>query len=208
MSYRSMKQNLINTFDDNNYYNLTYNRNYHQLQLPYYNSQTIDIVLEYPGRRSRITNNELNNYDYRLLLNGQPPVHNFLIDDLYNKSLNYPELREELINFLTDLAINGDDVDSSEYDELNNINCGISIQDLSKLIPILVLQEDLNFYKPHQHGRKLSFYRYIEAVIAADNGNEYTVQTVKDRTNNHGRRPPNLWEEYENYYTDVVNIRR
>lgn len=207
MSYRSMKQNLITTFDNNDYYNLTYNRNYHHLQLPYYDSQTIKITLEYPGRRSKITNNELNNYDYRLLLNGQPPVHNFLINDLYEKSENYPNLREDLIAFLIDLAINGDDIDLSEYNELTIIDCGTSIHDLSILIPILVLQEDLNYPRPRK-GRTLSFYRYIEAVFAADPENIHDLPEVQERTNNHGGGIPPLWPEYREYYLAIDNVDR
>ncbi|EHK2334484.1 hypothetical protein KCK34_000912 [Clostridium perfringens] len=207
MSYQSLTQQLINTFNSNNYINLVRNNNYHNCTIHFNNEPNFQVLLYYPGYRSKIVNNNINNYDYRLSLNGQPPCHTNIVRDLYDKSVEHPDLRPILINFLIELANEGDDINLNNYANLNIFNNGYTIQQLKTLIPILVLQEDFNFPRPRK-GRTLPFCRYIEAVLAADTRNNYTLNDVLNRTNNHRGGVPIPWPEYTRYYNLINNITR
>ncbi|EJT6502752.1 hypothetical protein AB8J26_001550 [Clostridium perfringens] len=207
MSYESLRNDIINAFEERNYTGLVSQGELYSEGLQYINDLELDIVIKFPGKRSKLVGGKLNNYDYKLLLNGNSPRHIELISDLYRKSMNYPNLRHLLIDFIKDLAANGDDIDLSQYRNLEIINCGFSIEELSILIPILVLQEDLNFPRP-KAGRSLIFYRYIEAILAADDNNSYDLDTVIRRTNNYGRQAPTPWPGYNNHYRDIANIDR
>ncbi|WP_195945398.1 hypothetical protein [Paraclostridium bifermentans] len=164
MSYATIKQGLIQEFNQNNFMENKYN--IYKFKFNYYGgAKNIDV--RYPGKRAK-----KGVYDYRVEFDEAALSHGDIARDLYNKSMQDPNLRDELEDFIVDLAFNGDDVDLNNYTNLVNYNWngGLSIEDLYNLLPVLTLQDDINFPIANRFlGRRMCFYRYIEGIRCMEN---------------------------------------
>ncbi len=247
MSYLSMRQELLRVFHQNNFEgvwqigeeqkaaNRGRNPNINILQYNVPNNSNLDLVINFPGMKTK-RNNFGFVYDYRVDLNGIAISHANIILDLYNKSSQIPENTDWLIDFLIDLATNGDeyirlnhqkliDYEFSTPDEelinyvdkvhrnLNknfqragNKNWNYTIDQLAHLIMWIVLQEDINYPMPRLQGRRMSFYRYLEAIYCAKNPNDkyHTLSSVIERALSHSQ--PKLWNECNINYNPIRNL--
>lgn len=92
---------------------------------------------------------------------------------------------------------------NKNYDSNANL-MNYSIQELVDIIPYIVLQEDINYPMPRLQGRRMSFYRYIESVLCAEN-NRHNIEEIVRRIFFIDGRPIN-WEGYDNIYKQINNI--
>lgn len=107
---------------------------------------------------------------------------------------------EEMIN----LAQNIHKVNDRPYDIKGNER-SFSIQELTRLIPYIAVQEDINY--PYGKGRKLSFYRYMESILCNCQGyEEHSLNEVIMRTLQKKPIPP-LWNCPYYKEIDKVSIR-
>lgn len=127
-----------------------------------------DIVLEYPGYAPERRRNgwKRKTGDYRLSIKQTDseeliPISHF---DICNQLFNVSKGKyEEFYKLLDDICLNGTNIDYSKY---------ASIEDCEKIVKVLfwlTVQEDIN-YPPDNNlkGHVLSFYRFFEAVYAAE----------------------------------------
>ena len=74
-----------------------------------------------------------------------------------------------------------------------------SIKEIVYTLTFIVMQEDINYTMPRYHGRKMSFYRYIEAIALNDPTikTTYNIDDVILRALKEGGPPPPLFHELE-----------
>lgn len=232
MDYNELEHYLLDMFNKNNYLkSLQSNqRNSKNSNIP--NNFGINLSISFPGYKSYIKNNIIV-YDYRVDLNNMPISHANIATDIYSKCVQAPMLRKDLYNFLIELAINALNIDLSKYNKLMSFkfktpsrnllnrvvqahgfkrynlegnNHNFSLEELSIMIPYIVLQEDINYPMPKFNGRRMSFYRYIESMLCTSQNNIYTIENVISRALSHSR--PGLWSEYNRYYEPIKNLSR
>ncbi len=138
-----------------------------------------EITLEYPGYPNKRKNNGWKKIigDYRMVI----------IDSVSNKriTLSHFDMCKKLFElskgkydtywmFLDDICLHGTNIEYSQY---------ALIQDAEKLAAMLfwlTVQEDINYPRgAHNEGHYLSFYRFFEAVYAA----EYDSKIMDDLEN-------------------------
>lgn len=126
------------------------------------------ILIEYPGYKKI--------GDYRLTINGKAPKHTSIVKGLYN--LVTPVNFNDMADALDDLYLNG-----------LRAKTEIFKQGAKELIYWITLQEEINYPQPKYFGRKLSYQRFYEGMLAKLG--ICTLDYVISRTNNHGNpRPP------------------
>lgn len=229
MNYDELKQYLLDEFSLNNFEGL-YNENRTNTGVILAeNNYNLNLTIAFPGYKTKFRNNRFT-YDYRVDLNRIAISHANIVTDIYNKSVQAPELRTDIYNFLIDLAQNGLNINLNNYERLLNYefnpppnelltlikdahgnkfynrnanSWNYSFQELSTIIPYIVLQEDINYPMPRFEGRRMSFYRYIEAIFCLED-NEYSIINVINRTLSHIR--PALWNEYIEMYQPIINL--
>jgi len=133
------------------------------------------ITIESPGYKK--------NGDYRVLYNSNVFTHFQIVSFIYKHTTL--SNATEIIDFLEDVFING----------LNEVNSNIYFN-ARRLIFWLTLQEDLNYPMPRYQGRKLTFQRYYEGILAKLE--VCRLDKVKVRTNNHYGGVPRLIKVPEN----------
>lgn len=247
MSYQTMKQQLKLVFNHNNFVgvwengeaqkvaNRGRNPNINTLQYNVPNNYNLNLIINYPGMKSKQSRYGFV-YDYRVDMNGIAISHANIIVDLYNKALQLRENTDILIDFLVDLAINGDDYARINHQRLinqpfaapgeeliNHVNIvhqqlnkvfpqagnrqwNYSADQLAHLIMWIVLQEDINYPMPRLQGRRMPFYRYLEAIYCAQNPDDrlYTLAKVIERALSHTQ--PTLWTDCKINYVPIRNL--
>ncbi|EGT3614304.1 hypothetical protein E5N06_13325 [Clostridium perfringens] len=192
----------------------------------------LKLSINFPGYKTIQKHKKLI-YDYRVDLNNIPISHTNIVIDIYNKCNQAPYLSNNLYRFLLDVSENALNTNLKNYNELLNFNFiapstmllnraerkhrnlnkyfnrtanswNYSIEELKYLISYIVLQEDINYPMPKYNGRRMSFYRYIEAIICANNNNNYTLENVIERTLSHSR--PTLWNINERIYAPITEL--
>ncbi|EOU1462723.1 hypothetical protein VOH93_001692 [Clostridium perfringens] len=230
MNYIELKSYLTKNFKKNNFKTLCEYKQFNKIEINVLDEYNIGISIGFPGYKSKINRWGIV-YDYRVSLRGIPISHTNIVTDLYNKAIQMPmELKERLYNFLINLAYSGLEVNLNEYNDLLAYQCkapndnflnsidlyhgdkkynmkanswNYSFEELATIIPYIVLQEDINYPMPKLEGRRMSFYRYVEAIIASLRNN-YSIEDVIKRTLQHSR--PKLWDGYINLYNPIINI--
>lgn len=156
-------------------------------------------------------------------------THVNIIIDLYNKQLQLGD-SSILFDLLLDIARNGDDYNRKFYTLLDTLNLSppswdllhnaakvhkslgkyyntkanswnYSLDELVQSVIWIVLQEDINYPMPRYEGRRMPFYRYMEALVCARdnlNNSKYNISLVMRRAMQHKRRPA-LWSEIIDY---------
>ncbi|MDU1311476.1 MULTISPECIES: hypothetical protein [Clostridium] len=190
----------------------------------------LDIKIVFPGYKTKVSGDKVEKYDYRVDYNDIPVSHVNIVIDFYNKVVQAPHLKSKLEEFIIDLAIKGSNINRDIYLELErfrflppnvellqkvkllhnkigkkylfegNYNKNYSIDELSKLITLIVMQEDINYPMPRYEGRRMSFYRYLEAIHCVDINKK--IDEVILRALSHTR--PKLWNEID--YSKIRNI--
>ena len=131
-------------------------------------SQFPEIVLEYPGYANKRRENGWKKMigDYRMVIippdsgNGKTISHFDMCKKLFELSKGK---YDNYWRFLDDICLHGTNIDYSKY---------TMIQDAKRLAAILfwlTVQEDINYPRDaHHEGHFLAFYRFFEAVYAAE----------------------------------------
>jgi hypothetical protein len=199
------------------------------------NNHNLNLTINYPGMKS--TRNKYGFvYDYRVDMNGVAISHANIIVDLYNKSLQLPGDTGILVNFLYDLAVNGDGYSQATHKKLSNEdfthpseeiinyvntvhrnlgkvypqtgnrNWNYSIDQLAHLIMWIVLQEDINYPMPRLQGRRMPFYRYLETIYCAQNRNDHLHTLAIVVERALSHTQPPLWRECNINYRQIENL--
>lgn len=133
-----------------------------------------ELEIQYPGRKK--------NGDYKMLYRNSPPTHQEICQKPYEHSNHH---YEQYVDFLEDVYLHGTNISVDEYNNVYNA------ESLVHIIYWITLQEEINYPQAEgKMGRRLPFCRYFEAVCAANNY-ELTIETVKNRCQNHGGGVPN-----------------
>lgn len=231
MNYNQLKTYLLNQFTINNFDNLYKSKSTNKVNITVENNFGINLKIAFPGYKTNYKNGHFT-YDYRVDLNEIAISHANIITDIYNKSNQAPELVSDLYKFLIDLSKNALDIDLTNYKKLLNHNFkapstqllnlvqnahngkhyningnswNYSFEELSTIIPYIVLQEDINYPMPKYNGRRMSFYRYAEAIFCSLNNNNYNIEQVIDRALSHER--PALWAKFTQYYKPITDLK-
>lgn len=230
MNYTESRTYLLNQFNNNNFDGLFYNKRTNQASIAVANNFNLNLTIAFPGYKTQYKHGHLV-YDYRVDLNKIPISHTNIVTDIYNKAIQAPQLVNDLYKFLIDLSFNALNIDLNKYQQLLNHNFqapstelltlvkkahgtkqyningnawSYSLKELSTIIPYIVLQEDINYPMPRFNGRRMSFYRYVEAIFCSLNNNYYTLQQVIVRTLSHTR--PALWNEFNQFYQPITKL--
>ena len=216
--YYLLKNLIIQSFKDKKFIELYNNKSKDTICI----NEELNLNIIFPGYKTVVKNEKVMSYDYRVEYKNIAVSHANIVTDIYNKSIQNNDLKYELRNFLIDIYKNGTNIDIKKYKKLCDYNYdkpnkeliesvdyihnkynklflkegntfNYSIEDLSKLIPIIVIQEDINYPPPKYEGRKMSFYRYMEALFCEDINKN--IENVITRTLSHNR--PFLWGDID-----------
>lgn len=189
-----------------------------------YNEHAIELRI--PGyftfrdRETKRKVNTIQTYDVRIRLfkNGEykTPTHVEIVEDLYDKlsGIDSPSLRKNRYDvikaILKNIYLNRDVMYgitlTNEQIECNsNWSPGYSIAELVSFIKWCAAQEELNYNKPTDWGKDLSFSRYFEALWAGFTRDTVLLNSIKRNTNNHGSGKPELMES--SIYGNLLNHR-
>lgn len=237
MSYEIMRQQLLNVFNQNNFLQAWNNRQINTLQYQVPNNYNLNLTINYPGMKTRIENNVVVSYDYRVDLNGIAISHANIIVDLYNKA---SQLRDEayiLENLLLDIAVNGNGFNRNAYVNLNQLQFTLpgpnlinyvatthrnlrksyqvagnqqwnyNLDELTNLICWIVLQEDINYPMPRYQGRRMPFYRYLETLYCARNPQDQQHTLANVIERALSHSRPALWQGCNINYNPITNLR-
>lgn len=136
------------------------------------------ITINYPGYKKK--------GDYRLTINeGQAPTHSIICRHLYDLIENGDYSFNDLTQFLSDIYSNGT---NTRYTDNN-------LEYLQNLIYWITLQEEINYPRSRGFaGINLAFCRFFEAIFCTQQLNDFNIQTVQMRCNNHGNNRPILYD--------------
>lgn len=139
-----------------------------------YNSLTIN----YPGYKRR--------GDYRLeIATGQAPTHSMVCGFLHYLIENENYSFNNLTYFLSDIYSNGTNTNYTDN----------TLEYLQNLIYWITLQEEINYPRDRGcSGINLAFCRFYEAIACTQPLNNFDIQDVQIRCNNHGNNRPALYE--------------
>ena len=160
------------------------------------------IAIRYPGYKTTSTK-----CDYCVYLvdeNGEHPIsHVEIMQDLYNKTTlqNYEYMKK----YIEGVAQCGKDIDISDLQVTSDDN-GFSIEELTFLMFYIAIQEDINYPEQRYEGRKMCFYRYLEAVYCKVYSN-HRIDEAINRATTKGYIPKK-WNDVGDLYDVVSRIRR
>ena len=83
---------------------------------------------------------------------------------------------------------------------------GFSFEQLTDLMFYIALQEDINYPNTYYQGRKMCFYRYLEAIYCKISS-KHSLQEAITRATAHGYIPGN-WTDVGELYDKVAMVRR
>ncbi|MFW6008466.1 MAG: hypothetical protein ACOCP8_04280 [archaeon] len=232
MSYKKMRKQLLKHFEENNFKEEYKNNNINENQYYVPNKYNLDLVINFPGYKTKRKKGYWY-YDYRVDLNNTPISHVNIIIDLYNKAIQLDDitilydflidiahqgddfnrknyLKLDNINFsppsqeLLGIANKVYNDKNKHFDYSGNENWNYSIDELSHLIMWIVLQEDINYpMDKNFSGRRMSFYRYLEAIYTSKSNNKKINKVIK-RAIKHGK--PNLWKNENINYQPIIEL--
>lgn len=136
-----------------------------------------DISIHYPGYKGY--------HDYRLSIHGQgPPSHKKICEILYTAVTKKRYSFETMEKFL-------------EITHQNGTCCSFEdayLRYLNYLIFWVTLQEEINFPRSSGYaGINLAYCRYYEAIYSTRT-DDFTIEQVYQRCDNHGQSKPALFE--------------
>ena len=223
--YNKLEKELVEIFNKNDF--LGAFKSKQKKVLKFNNKYNYNLRIVYPGYKTKVEEDKVKAYDYRVDYNGVPVSHVNLVVDLYNKIVQAPQFKDKLELFIKQIAINGMNINLEQYKEIElynfvppsknllekvnfihkklekkyliecNIGKNYSLRELSILIPLIVLQEDINYPMPIYEGRRMSFYRYLEAIYGVD------IEILIKRTLSHSR--PKLFNQLN--YKEIIELK-
>lgn len=173
--------------------------NYQVLEIYEDSSQ---LAIRYPGYKT--TRNKCDYCVYLVDEDGEHPIsHVEIMYDLYDKTTmqNYQYMKQ----YIEDVAIAGRNVNihTSLFEAFEH---GFSFEKLTDLMFYIALQEDINYPEERFQGRKMCFYRYLEAVYCKVHAN-HRIEDAVGKANAHGYTPRN-WNDVGELYNIVSRIQR
>lgn len=172
----------------------------------YYDLKRFDnnrrLRIRYPGYK---TQKDKCDYCVYLVDDGKECAisHEEIMKDLYNKTTreNYSNIKK----YIEDVAIVGEEnISEISYSGID-FNLGFTFDELTNLMFYIGIQEDINYPKKHLEGRKMCFYRYIEAIYCKIHTNHSLADAIKRANVNY---KPSKWDDVGNLYNNISNIRR
>lgn len=176
-------------------------KSYYQILVAYEDST--QLAIRYPGYKT--TSSKCDFCVYLVDNNGEKSIsHVEIMNDLYNKTTmrNYQYMKR----YIEDVATIGRNANipiSLYYEYGNN---GFSFEKLTDLMFYIALQEDINYPEVRFQGRKMCFYRYLEAVYCKVHTN-HRIEEAVDKAVAHGYIPQN-WNDVGDLYDTVLQIKR
>jgi hypothetical protein len=228
-SYKELENELLEGFNARGFEEAYRRSQRLQDFLDIENDAGIDLKIWFPGLKTTRKPDGMLAYDYRVDLERVAISHVNIVVDLYNKTRQRPDMTRTLYHFLKDLfaaplsglervkEIDGfgvtpissaemQGVDSihrslgKTYNRSGNMNWNYSADELRYVISYIVLQEDINYPPPGYEGRRMPFYRYVEAIMINEPAvaTSYVLDDVISRTLSHSRPP--LYNELRGIY--------
>lgn len=205
MGYSDEKQRIINYITDGGVIiELTPSRDNekaHYQELETYADMT-KLAIRYPGYKTTQTK-----CDYCVYLidgRGEHPIsHVEIMWDLYDKTTkcNF----EYMKRYLEDVAKIGRNV-KIEHSLESAFDKGFSFEQLTDLMFYIAIQEDINYPEARYQGRKMCFYRYLEAIYCKVYANHRIEEAIKKAVAR-GHIPAN-WHDVGDLYGVVSGIQR
>lgn len=165
-------------------------------------SDSTQLGIKYPGYKT-----SARRCDYCVYLRddgGEHPIsHVEIMKDLYNKTSmqNYPYMKR----YIEEVATIGREV-NMPASLFHTFERGYSFEKLTDLMFYIAIQEDINYPDAKYQGRKMCFYRYLEAVYCKVNDN-HKIEEAIAKANAHGYIPRN-WYDVGELYSNVSKIVR
>lgn len=175
-------------------------KSYYQVLEEYADSS--QLAIRYPGYKTTRTT-----CDYCVYLvdeEGEHPIsHVEIMHDLYNKTTmqNYRYMKQ----YIEDVARIGRDI-NVDMALLPAFERGFSFERLTDLMFYIAIQEDINYPGARFQGRKMCFYRYLEAIYCKVYAN-HQIEEAIDKATAHGYIPTN-WNDVGELYNIVSRIQR
>lgn len=160
------------------------------------------LAIRYPGYKT--TERKCDYCVYLVDEKGEHPIsHVEIMTDLYNKTTvqNFKYMKK----YIEDVAkigrnISVDCVLAPVFDN------GFSFEQLTDLMFYIAIQEDINYPEARYQGRKMCFYRYLEAIYCK----VYSNHKIKEAIGKAVARGfiPNNWNDVGDLYDVVSRIQR
>lgn len=205
MEYFDEKQRILDYVKkDGKMIELTHNKNnlkkYNQV-LATYDNYT-QLAIKYPGYKTTIKK-----CDYCVYLvdeDGEHPIsHVEIMNDLYNKTTTHNF--EYMKKYIEQVATIGRNINIDRR-LLPAFDHGFSFEVLTDLMFFIAIQEDINYPNVRHQGRKMCFYRYLEAIYCKIYINHKFEEAI-NRAKTHGHIPHN-WNDVGELYKVVSEIQR
>mgnify|MGYP000709583605 FL=1 len=203
MGYSDEKQRIIDyVTNDGMIIELTPNKDnekaYYQ-ELEIYADMT-KLGIRYPGYKTTQTK-----CDYCVCLvdrRGEHPIsHVEIMNDLYDKTTmqNFEHMKK----YVEDIARIGRNVEIENSLE-PTFDRGFSFEQLTDLMFYIAIQEDINYPERYYQGRKMCFYRYLEAIYCKIYSNHSLKEAILRAKANY---IPKNWNDVGNLYDIVAQIK-
>jgi len=160
------------------------------------------LIIRYPGYKTTSTK-----CDYCVCLvdegNERAVSHAEIMQDLYNKTTpsNYPDMKA----YIEAVARIGREAKTASF-MVPIFPQSFSYAQLTDLMFYVAIQEDINYPDYRYQGRKMCFFRYLEAIYCKIN-NQHSLQEAISRAETHGKIPP-MWTNVGDLYDNVDALRR
>lgn len=161
-----------------------------------------ELAIRYPGYKT-----EPNKCDYCVCLvdaKGEYPIsHVDIMKDLFDKTTpqNYLYMKQ----YIENVAAWGQDV-NIHFSLTSTFDRGLSYEKLTDLMFYIAIQEDINYPAIYYQGRKMCFYRYLEAIYCKVHDNHRLEEAMR-RAEAHNYIPKN-WDDVGDLYDVVARIQR
>lgn len=160
------------------------------------------LIIRYPGYKTTQTR-----CDYCVYLVDRreeyPISHVEIMKDLYNKTTQFNF--EYMKRYIEDVAKIGRNV-RIEHSLERAFDKGFTFEQLTDLMFYIAIQEDINYPDAHYQGRKMCFYRYLEAIYCKVYAN-HTIKEAIDKAVVRGYIPKK-WHDVGDLYNVVSRIQR
>lgn len=162
----------------------------------------MQLAIRYPGYKTTKTK-----CDYCVYLvdeEGEHPIsHVEIMNDLYNKTTAYNF--QHMKRYIEQVATVGRNVNIDET-LIPAFKQGFPFEVLTDLMFYIAIQEDINYPNDRFQGRKMCFYRYLEAIYCKVNTN-HQIEEAIDKATARGYIPRN-WNDVGELYNIVSRIHR
>lgn len=175
-------------------------KKYYQELVSYADSKK--LAIRYPGYKT--TRKKCDYCVYLVDERGEHPIsHVEIMNDLYDKTTtqNFRYMKK----YIEDVAEIGRNISIDRILE-PAFNKGFSLEQLTDLMFYIAIQEDINYPGVYYQGRKMCFYRYLEAIYCKV-CNNHRIEEAINKAVAHGYIPKN-WQDAGDLYDVVSKIQR